>query len=204
MELPEPILRELPEEILGQRIVIRPRRPDDALQIWEAVEESREQARLWLPWVDKTLSINDCVASGRRAIAQWITREDLGVSVFDRATGRFLGGSGLHRIKWDVPSFEIGYWLRTSAQGRGYMTECVQVLCTFCFESLEAARVFICCDSRNERSSAIPRRLGFLHEATLHNDARDRDRSLRDTEVHALTPERYWEVKTNWAENSGQ
>ena len=39
--------------------------------------------------------------------------------------GRFLGSSGLHRIDWDVPKFEIGYWCRTSLARRGYITEAV-------------------------------------------------------------------------------
>lgn len=186
-----PILRPLPDEISGERVLLRPPQPGDGPAIWEAVEETRAQLRLWLPWVDRTRSEDDCEASARRAYARWLTREDLGIGVWERGTGRFLGGSGLHRIRWEVPSFEIGYWLRASAQGQGFMTEAVAVLCRFAFHVLGANRVEIRCDARNLPSVAIPRRLGFVHEATLRNECRDAQGDLRDTLVLALTPSDY-------------
>jgi RimJ/RimL family protein N-acetyltransferase len=198
MERVPPILMELPDELIGERIVLRPRRPEDAAAIWEAVEESREQIRQWLPWVDETRSLDDCIVSARRAWARWILRENFGVTLWEQSTGRFLGGSGLHPINWDTPSFEIGYWLRTSEQGHGYITEAVRLLCDFAFGSLGAARVFICCDAHNERSAAVPRRLGFVHEATLRNDSRGTDGALRDIFVFAMTPEDYAATQPLW------
>ncbi len=130
--------------------------------------------------------------------ARWQTREDLMVGIWDRATGRYLGGSGLHRVDWAVPTFEIGCWLRTSAWGQGYVCEAVRVLCRFAFETLRASRVEICCDGRNERSVAVPRRLGFAEEARLRNQARDSSGDLRDTLIFALTPEDYAQAKASW------
>lgn len=184
-----PILCPLPEELLGPRVLLRPPRAGDGAATWEAIEETRAQLRLWLPWVDQTHSVEDCEAAARRGAARWLLREDLQVRVWDRATGRFLGGSGLHRIRWEVPSFEIGYWLRASAQGQGLMTEAVTVLCRFALDSLAANRIEIRCDARNGSSAALPRRLGFIHEATLRNECRDTEGRLRDTLVFALTPQ---------------
>jgi ribosomal-protein-serine acetyltransferase len=190
-----PILRDLPDELLGDRILIRPLRAGDGMAVWEAVEESRPQIGPWLPWVEKTLGPDDSEAAARRGAARWQTREDLMVGVWERTTGHYLGGSGLHRIDWAVPAFEIGYWLRTSAWGQSYISETVRVLCRFAFETLEASRVEIRCDGRNTRSLAVPRRLGFVLEATLRNQCRDERGELRDTLVFALTPEDYATAK---------
>ncbi len=192
------ILLDLPDEFIGERILVRPLRPGDGAAVWEAVEESREQISPWLPWVEKTLAPEDCEAAARRGAAKWQTREDLMVSVWEKSTGRYLGGSGLHRIDWEVPAFEIGYWLRTSAWGRGYISETVQVLCRFAFERLGAHRVEIRCDGHNERSLAVPRRLGFVQEARLRNQCRDGNGKLRDTLVFALTREDYERAKSEW------
>ena len=186
-----PILRDLPDELVGERILIRPLRPGDGAAIFEAVDESREQIGPWLPWVEKTRSVEDQEQAARRGAARWLLREDLMVGLWDRETGRYLGGSGLHRMDWTVPSFEIGYWLRVSAWGQGYITEAVQVLCRFAFETLDANRVEIRCDAKNTRSSAVPKRLGFVQEALLRNDVRDGAGNLRDTRVYALTPDDY-------------
>ena len=124
----------------------------------------------------------------RRARAKWILREDLALGIWRNEDGRFLGGTGLHRIHWEIPAFEIGYWLRKSEEGKGYMSEAVTLLTRCCFETLKANRLEIRCDSRNQRSANVPRRLGFAHEATLRNDNRTRSGELRDTFVFALTP----------------
>lgn len=195
---PPPILRDLPDELFGPRVRVRPLRPGDGAAVWEAVEESREQIGPWLPWVEKTLGPDDSEAAARRGAARWQTREDLMVGVWERATGRYLGGSGLHRIDWGVPAFEIGYWLRTSAWGQGYASETVRVLCRFAFETLGANRVEIRCDGRNERSLAVPRRLGFVQEAALRNDCRDGRGELRDTLIFAMTPDDYANARDEW------
>ena len=195
---PNPILYNLPDELVGERIVVRPRRGGESAAVWEAVEESREMISPWLPWVEGTRSSDDCEAAGRRAWARWLLREDLMVGIWDRATGRFLGGSGLHRLDWDVPAFEIGYWLRTSAWGQGYALEAVRLLCRLAFETLGANRVEIRCDGRNARSLAVAKRLGFVLEATLRNHCREGAGDLRDTCIFAMTPEDYAAARAVW------
>ncbi len=197
-----PILRDLPDELTGERVLIRPLRPGDGAAIFDAVEESRAEIGPWLPWVAKTLAASDSEEAVRRSMARWALREDLMVGIWDRATGRYLGGSGLHRMDWAVPSFEIGYWLRTSAWGQGYVTEAVQVLCRFAFETLGANRVEILCDAKNVRSAAVPKRLGFTQEALLRNECRDGAGNLRDTLIFALTPSDYAQAKALW-QNGG-
>jgi len=194
-----PVLRDLPDEIVGPRILLRPLRSGDGAAIFEAVEESRTEIAPWLPWVEKTQMPSDSEEAARRGAARWLLREDLMVGIWDCNTDRCLGGSGLHRIDWTVPAFEIGYWLRTSAWGQGYASEAVQVLCRFAFETLGANRVEIRCDAKNTRSAAVPERLGFVREAYLRNDGRDRGGELRDTLIFALTPDDYSKAKVRWA-----
>ena len=92
----------------------------------------------------------------------------------------------MHRIDWNVPKFEIGYWLRRSLHGRGLMTEAVIGIKDFAFEHLNARRVEIRCDARNEKSSAVARRAGFDLEGVLRHDARDHHDELRDTLIFSL------------------
>lgn len=186
-----PILIELPDQLLGERVLVRPYRAGDGAALWEAVTESREHILPWLSWADTHGLPTDSEAFVRKWHAKWLLREELAVGIWERSTGRYLGGSGLHRTQWDVPSFEIGYWLRHSAEGQGYMTEAVRLLCHLTFETLAANRVFIRVASGNHRSAAIPRRLGFVQEATLRNDTRDARGELRDMLVFAMTPQDY-------------
>ena len=153
-----PILRELPTQLVGERVLLRPYQAGDGQALFEAVDKSREHLLPWMPWGGQHGSVADSETWVRKAQAKWILREDLGLGVWDRATGRYLGGSGLHQIDWDVPSFEIGYWLRRTAVGNGYMTEAAWMLCRFAFEEMSAQRVFIRCAAANHRSAVRFRR----------------------------------------------
>jgi len=102
------------------------------------------------------------------------------------ATQRYLGGTGLHVHDWDIAYFEIGYWIRASAQGHGYVTEAVRLLTDYVFDTLKASRVEIRCDELNVRSAAVPRRLGYVEEGLLRNDSTTPEGELRNTLVFSL------------------
>jgi RimJ/RimL family protein N-acetyltransferase len=187
----DPILPDLPEELSGERVLLRPYRAGDGRALWEAVEESREQLQPWRPWENSSVSPDETEAYVRHEMAKWILREYLSMSLWEKQTGKYLGGVGLYRIRWEVPSFQIGYWLRASAEGKGYMTEAVRLLCDCAFGTLAAQRVEIRCDRRNVRSAGIPRRLGFMHDATLQNQSRTPQGELLNDFVFFMTPDRY-------------
>jgi RimJ/RimL family protein N-acetyltransferase len=162
---------------------------DDAEALFTAVVESREHLLPWLPWAIKYATVEDARDTINRMTAAWTVREGFDAGLWDAATGRFVGGCGLHPRDWAVPAFEIGYWLRADMTGHGYITEAVKLLTDYTFDTFSARRVAIQCDARNERSAAVPRRLGFVHEATLRDVAVAYDNTLRSTLIFALTPD---------------
>lgn len=183
-----PVLLTLPEALVGERTLVRPWRAGDGAALFEAVEESREHIRPWLPWGPSHGCPEDSEILVRTWRANWDLRKDLSVSLWDRETGRFVGGSGLHRIDWRLRAFEIGYWIRKSAEGRGHVTEAARLLTEMAFETLDANRVLIRCATTNARSLAIPPRLGFEREGTLRNAGMDSEGRLYDVAVFGKTP----------------
>ncbi len=192
----DPLLIELPQALVGDRVVVRPWRAGDGPALYEATQESLEHIAPWLPWGPVHDSPESSEKFVRRWSARWDLREDLPMGIWNKSSGRFLGGCGLHRIDWDVRSFEIGYWVRVSQTGHGYITEAVRLLTTLCFDSLNANRVFIRVVVENERSKAIPKRLGFVEEGILRNSIADPEGNPRNIQVFALTPED-WKNR-NW------
>jgi RimJ/RimL family protein N-acetyltransferase len=188
--VPDPLLLDLPDELMGPRVLARPYRDGDGGAIAEAVAESRERlVASRMPWVKEWDEPSQGAIYVRRCQAKWAAREDLSLGLWERATGAFVGSSGLHRIDWSVPNVEIGYWIRTRFEGRGFVTEATALIAAFAFDTLRAQRVRIRCDAQNARSAAVPRRLGFVHEATLRNESRGSDGKLHDTFEFGLTPD---------------
>jgi RimJ/RimL family protein N-acetyltransferase len=194
----DPLLIEVPEVLRGERVLVRPFADADAPALFEAIEESRQHLAPWMPWVHAYGSVENGLEYIRRSRAHWLLRERLPVGIFEVNSGALLGGSGLERINWDIPRFEIGYWLRLSAQGQGYIQEVVRLLTRMAFDDLHAKRVVILMDPRNTRSKRVPERLGFVFEGTLRNSAVDNNTGLpADRHVYALIPEDY--AKLEWA-----
>jgi RimJ/RimL family protein N-acetyltransferase len=164
---------------------------DDADAVWEAIEESRTRLREWLPWVNRIRTLDDERRAIARMRAQWTIREALTFGIFDRTSRRYLGSSGLVRINWALRAFEIGYWIRTSAEGRGYITEAVQLLTVLAFDRLGAHRVEIHAHPRNVRSWRVPERLGFILEGTLRRSRPDVEGKPSDRRMYALIREDY-------------
>jgi RimJ/RimL family protein N-acetyltransferase len=102
----------------------------------------------------------------------------------DRKT--VVGGTGLHRMDWSVPRFEIGYWVRRTHEGQGYAAEAVRALTRFAFNTLKSERVEIHCSHRNARSQRVAERCGFLLDGRLRNHGREPTGELRDMLVYSL------------------
>ncbi len=171
----------VPEQFETERLIIRMPQAGDGKVINDAIRESLEDLRLWMPWARVVPSVAESETFAREAALRFRNREDLPLHLFRKSDGLYLGGSGLHNIAWDVPRFEIGYWLRSSAVGQGYVTEAVDGIAAMAFTKLDAVRLEIRCDARNQRSAAVALRAGFTLEARLQKESRGPDGNLRDT-----------------------
>lgn len=181
-----PILLDFPYSFETERLIIRGPLPDDAAPLHQAVVESQPELQAWMPWAVDVPNEGWYRVRVREGRLKFLAREDLWMMLTLKDSGAIIGGSGLHRIDWSVPRFEIGYWVRTSHAGRGYITEAVMGITRFAFETLGAQRVEIRCDVKNVRSAAVARRAGFVLEGTFRHDARDHlTGELRDTYIFA-------------------
>jgi RimJ/RimL family protein N-acetyltransferase len=156
-----------PYRIATERLVLRCWEPRDAPLVKDAVDSSLEHLRVWMPWAHDAPQPLDDVAS---LLATFRARFDLGedyiYGILAADESRVLGGTGLHTRAGD-DALEIGYWLRADATGRGFASEATAALTRVAIRVAGVDRVEIRVDPANEASLRIPRRLGFVEEATL-------------------------------------
>jgi len=174
----------LPKET--ERLVLRHPSPDFAETIQEAIEETFEDLRPWMPWAREMQTLEVTREFLKSAEGKFLEGEDFVVSAFLSQTGEFVLSTGLHPRNWSVPKFEIGYWCRKSMQGKGFVTEAVRGLTNIAFEEMAAKRVEIRSDARNLPSRRVAERAGYRLEAQLRSDDRANDGSLRDTVIYVM------------------
>ncbi|MBJ6360101.1 GNAT family N-acetyltransferase [Paenibacillus sp. GCM10012307] len=177
------ILTEFPESFESERLLVRAPLWGDGAVVNEAIRDSIEELRPWMPWAQTVPSVEDTESNIRYARLDFLARRDLRLHIFLKKTGELVGGSGLHRIDWQARKFEIGYWARTSQVGNGYITEAVHAITNYAIHELQANRIEIRCDSRNSNSRKVAERSGYTFEGTLRNDACDVNGGLRHTLV---------------------
>lgn len=178
----------VPDRIETERMVLRPVREADAEALIEAIDESRAELTEWMAWAPSMRTVDDARDFCRRVERFWRDPDgdDFMLGMFLREGGRFLGGTGFHRAQWYIPSVDIGYWMRTSEVGKGYMREAVAGLTRVGFGELGMQRMVITCASTNDRSRRVAEACGYQLEATLRNHDRMPSGDLRDTLVFSL------------------
>ena len=150
-----------------ERLVVRCWQPQDATLGKAAIDASREHLREWMPWADtepEPLAV--MVKRVRQFRAMFDLDKDYVYAIFDKGETQILGGSGLHTRLGDNAR-EIGYWIHADHINQGYATEVSAALTKVAFEVDNMDRVEIHCSPLNLASSSVPRKIGFIHEATL-------------------------------------
>jgi RimJ/RimL family protein N-acetyltransferase len=169
-------------------LVLRPFREEDASALYEAVRESISEVSPWLPWSHEHYSIEESREFiGSRELAsqggEWYS-----FGIFEKDGGRVLGGVGINFINRVHQMANLGYWVRSSAAGRGIATGATRLAARFAFEQLGLQRVEIVVAVANVASQRVAEKAGARREGILRKRLFIRGESL-DAVLFSLVPE---------------
>lgn len=182
-----PILREVSSELRTRRLLLRCPREGDGEFVHEAVVETLDQLRAWpasVPWAMREPSVAASETFCRESAAAFIRRTMFVYLAFDDG-GSFVASTSLHRIDWDVPKFEVGFWCRASRQRQGLVTEATAELMRYAFEDLGANRVEAWSDEENAASRGVCHAVGMRLEGVLRNERITPAGVLRNSCIYA-------------------
>ena len=167
-------------ELESERLIIRAYRLEDAEQVFQAIDECRDDHLLpWMVWAKenhRTLeSTTKYICEQIMSLANPDTFNNVGTGIFCKQSGRFLGGTGVHDVRRDTASCETGYYIRKDAIGNGYATEACARTISWALASqanagLGLQRVRIYCSSANPASARTIEKLGVRSEVHQRND----------------------------------
>ena len=130
--------------------------------IFRVINRDREYLREWLPFVDVTHQVSDTELFIKSLNAGTGFKKDVVYAIWYKM--EFAGLIGFKDTDWVNNKTELGYWLAQDMQGKGIITQCVNVLISHAFGKLSMNRVQVKVAAGNIRSAAIPERLGFKFE----------------------------------------
>ncbi len=163
------LLLDLPDHFETARLILRPYRAGDGLAYYQVCHNNRGHL---LPFEagNPALSVHtveDAEILMRQFAVAWAARDAFFLGAWERLTGAFVAQIYVGVVDWELPEFEIGYFVDQAHEGQGYVTEAVRVALKFAFEHLGAHRVRLECNETNVRSWRVAERCGFVHEGYL-------------------------------------
>jgi RimJ/RimL family protein N-acetyltransferase len=176
-----------PYRIETERLVIRCYDPRDAGLLKEAIDSNLEHLREFMPWAhDEPQTLEEKTALLKGFRSTFDAGENFVYGIFSRDESEVLGGTGLHP-RVEAGGLEIGYWIRANATRRGFATESSAALTRVGFEVCDADRIEIRVEPPNTASAGVPRKLGFVEEATLRRRLPARPgEQLRDVTIFTM------------------
>lgn len=148
-----------PVEILPDgEVTLRRWRVADAEALRRAVSGSLDHLAPWMPWAVDGYGESDAAAFLALTRKKWESGEAFEYAIL--GAGEEVAGSCGLMARIGPGGLEIGYWLAKPRTGRGWATRAARLLTAEAFR-MGADRVEIVHDVANERSAAVPRRLGF-------------------------------------------
>lgn len=138
-----------------------------AEELYHLIDNNRNHLRKWLPWVDGMSS----PIQYHSIIPSWLKQfaDNNGFNTGIRYNGVLVGSIGFHQLDWNNKQTSIGYYLAEGFEGNGIMTRSVQSLLNYAFLDLNFNRVEIRCGVGNQKSRAVPERLGFVQEGIIRD-----------------------------------
>jgi ribosomal-protein-serine acetyltransferase len=164
-------------EICGEKIILRAYENAFVPLLFEAALESSRSPEFtrWMPWCHAGYTIEESREFVEKTEANWRDREDVwragmqfGYAIFDAEADKFLGGVGLNQPSQIHKLYNLGYWVRPSAQKRGVASRATRLLAQTAFEDLaELNRIEILAAVENTASRKAAEKAGARQEGIL-------------------------------------
>jgi len=150
-------------------LIIRKYTEGDGRELYLLLERNnnREFLRENVEEVSSIKTEEEAEIEVRKHSAEWFARDRFVMGIWLKSENKYVGEIWIEPKKWEVPSFEIGWFLDQGYQRRGIATEAARRSLEFLFNDLNAHKVIVITRDTNPGSYKLAERLGFRKEGHL-------------------------------------
>jgi RimJ/RimL family protein N-acetyltransferase len=148
-----------------RRLRLRPLELSDAEQITRLLQDPT--IAKWTNSIPWPYSIDDARRYLETRVAANETTDSFGWGIVEKESDTLVGAIGLHDVRADRSSAELGYWIGKDFRGRGYTTEAARRVLSWAFETAEFYRIQATYVPGNEASAGVMRNIGMQPEGLL-------------------------------------
>ena len=170
---------ELPSKLETARLTIRKYEKGDGKDLFQLLETGNNREFL-IEHIDEASIVKtekDAEIRIQELSNDWINRTRFVMGIWMKSSGKYIGHIWIEPNKWEVPSFELGWFLERSHQGKGIATEASKAAIRLLFENFDAHKIIVITRDDNTHSSRLTERLGFNKEGHLREHIIKKDGS---------------------------
>ena len=184
---------EFPTQFESQRLALRSYRPGDGK--WYYAMSLRNRKHL-MRYESENVAANIANEEAAEILIQelakeWAKRTYFFIGAFNKKTGEFVAQIYVGPVDWNLPEFQIGYFVDVNHEGQGYVTEAVKATLRVLFNQLNAHRVRLACDETNLRSIRVAERCNMNREGYLRENKRNPDGTYGSSLIYGLLKSEY-------------
>ena len=187
------MLLDIPTRIETDRLILRRYEPGDGAMYF-AVGQKNHQHLQQFEADNIILSAKtqeEAEITIRELNSDWIARNSFFLGAFDKQTLEFIAQIYIGVVNWELPEFEVGYFVDVDHQGKGFVTEAVKAALRFIFGYLKAQRVCLHTRDTNLPSQRVAERCGFTLEGHIRENKRDTDGTVSGDLYYGLLKSEY-------------
>lgn len=179
-------------QLKTKRLILRPLKDSDAKSVQENINNI--EVSKWLLVVKYPYTLKDAKSWIKHNKEKWKSKkkDDYSFGIELRQERKVIGGMGIHKVKKDQGTAELGYWLGANYHRKGYGSEALKAVLDFAFKKLKLRRIAAGVYVGNPSSGKLFEKFGAKQEGFLRK-ARicKADGKIKDEILYGLLREEY-------------
>lgn len=144
--------------IATERLMIRPILKED-IDTMYAYTSDAEHVKYMTHMPNE--SLEECMAFLIPSAQEWFKHAPRFYQFAVTLNGKHIGEVSVYALNKEFTEGELGWILHRDYCGKGYTTEAVKALISFCKTTLQLVKVSACCDNRNIASMKVMKNVGM-------------------------------------------
>lgn len=153
----------------------------DAPALFTMVAANKQRLADYFPI---TVKLVTDAASAKKYIEEKLreakNRESYSFIIYDTEAAKPAGMVFVKRIDWSIPKAELGYYIDEHYTGKGLASESLNLLTTYCFDTLKLRKLILRIAPDNKASRRVAEKNGFEPEGLLKKDFKTFDGRILD------------------------
>ncbi len=146
---------------VDESLILEQLKIEDADDLFALTEKDRAYLSEYLPWPEKTKSVDDSKEFIKLMIQRRADNQEYGYGI--KYDNNVIGHISLMHVN-DEKRPEIGYWVASEFSGKGITTKATAALTSFALSKLGIPRIIIRAEPENTGSNRVAEKAGYIFQ----------------------------------------